>query len=158
MPDTKTPPRPFEQVLAEHREFKTTNENLREYLERPRPPVGEDGHHRWAAELSKRLAELHDKLVLHFRHEEQDGFFQSLTSISPGAERQVQKLSEEHIDMLAEVRALMSTTLHYSEGHRPAEPHMRRRLVDFLDQLNAHELEETDLLQRLQYRVLGAGD
>jgi hypothetical protein len=85
MSDLESATSGFELVLREHREFKAMSEELRDFLDRPRPGPGQPGHHRWAAELARRLAELHDKLVLHFHREERDGLFETLTRISPGA-------------------------------------------------------------------------
>jgi hemerythrin len=158
MSDLESATSGFELVLREHREFKAMSEELRDFLDRPRPGPGQPGHHRWAAELARRLAELHDKLVLHFHREERDGLFETLTRISPGATRRVELLSAEHRAMLGEVRAVMSSALQYSEGAKPENPHLRRRLVELLDRLKEHEEDETDLMQRLEYRDLGSGD
>ena len=158
MSDIETATSSFDLVRREHGEFKTMSEELREFLDRPRPGPGEPGQHRWAADLSRRLVELHDKLVLHFRREERDGLFETLTRISPGATRGVELLSAEHRAILAEVRAMMSGALQYSEGAKPENPHLRRRLVTLLDRLKEHEQDETDLMQRLEYWDLGSGD
>jgi len=158
MSDIETATSTFEQVNREHREFKTMSAELRGFLDRSRPGAGEAGHHDWAAQLARRLVDLHDKLVVHFRHEERDGLFETLTRISPGATRKVDLLTAEHRGMLDEVRAVMSSAMRYSEGAELENPHLRRRLVELLDRLKEHEQDETDLMQRLEYRDLGSGD
>jgi len=158
MSDIETATSTFEQVKREHREFKAMSADLRGFLDRPRPLAGEPGHHDWASDLARRLVDLHDKLVVHFRHEERDGLFETLTRISPGAARKIELLSAEHRGMLDEVRAVMSSAMRYSEGAAIENPHLRRRLIELLDRLREHEQDETDLMQRLEYRDLGSGD
>jgi hemerythrin len=157
MAETKSQ-RNFEQIFAEHLEFKQIHENLRRFLEGPRPQVGGSRSHAWAAELSRRLAELHDKLVMHFRHEEEGGLFETLTGIEPSASRQVDTLAGEHKEILGTVRGVMSDVLTYSEGTSPHDPQIRRRLADVLERLSRHEMAETELMQRLEYRDIGVGD
>ena len=46
----------------------------------------------------------------------------------------------------------------YSEGSPAEDPHLRQRVTAVLDRLGAHEVAETDLMQRVEYRDLGTGD
>ena len=122
------------------------------------PEVGEEGHHRWAATVSRHLVNLHDKLVLHFRHEENEGFFEAIVERAPSFSKRVDILVGEHGEMLGEIRELMGYTLRYSEGREPEDPQLRRRITGLLDTLSRHEVDETELMQRIEYRDIGVGD
>lgn len=150
--------RSFERIAAEHAEFRKINEGLRGFLDRPRPEIGHEGYHRWAAGLARHLVDLHDKLVIHFRHEEQDGFFEAIVDQAPSFAKRVDALSGEHGTILDGVRDLMNATLRYSEGKEPVDPHLRTRITTVLDQLGEHEFAETELMQRVEYRDIGVGD
>jgi len=52
----------------------------------------------------------------------------------------------------------MTDALTYSEGEVPEDPRLRQRTLNLLDELHRHEVEETDLFQRLEYRDHGAMD
>ncbi len=148
----------LEQVLQEHKEIRSHLANLREFLEKDRPEIGEEGSHRWAAKLSASLVSLHDQLFRHFRYEDRIGFFDKLEQRHPRSARQVASLRVDHDELLAGVRDIMNDTLRYSEGSKVEDPRLRVRLTTLLDRLGTHEEIETDLLQRMEYRDLGAGD
>lgn len=157
MPEVKTEEW-IDQVLDEHRELREALARLRGFLEGPRPEVGQKGAHRWSSELSSQLVTLHDKLFRHFRYEDDSGMVETLTQRHPRATRRIEELSDEHPAMLQEIRNLTFELLAYSEGRPRGDTAFRRRLTTLLDQLDRHERDETDLIQRLEYRDLGAGD
>ena len=146
------------QVMEEHRELNALVSNLRDFLDRPRPKIGDQGSHRWAAELSGHLVKLHDRLFRHFRYEEQGGMVEDLLERHPRASDRIESVMGEHPEMLDCCRTLLTDCLAYSEGTRPEDPALRRRLLALLDQLHEHERQETDLIQRLEYRDTGAMD
>lgn len=148
----------LQKVIDEHRELNGLVAELQAFLEAPRPEIREAGYHTWAVSLSDRLMKLHDKLFRHFRHEEEGGMKEELLVKHPRAERRIEKVMGEHPEMLETLRQLMSDALAYSEGRQIAEPRLRRRLSALLEALASHEREETDLIQRLEYRDLGAAD
>lgn len=148
----------LEQVMQEHRDLSELVGELQRFLDQSRPDIGETGFHTWAANLSERLVRLHDKLFRHFRYEEEGGMQEELLQRHPRAERQIGEVMGEHPEMLAEIRALMSDALSYSEGKVPSQPALRQRLLRILDQLHAHERAETELIQRLEYRDIGSLD
>jgi hypothetical protein len=148
----------METVLEEHRELRLMIAELREFLRRPRPVVGEPGAHSWASELSQWLVKLHDGLFRHFRYEEQSGMAEEITLRHPRTSHEVDRLMAEHPQMLKEVRSLMAEALDYSEGHLLDDPALRTRLENVLDQLAEHECEETKLIQLSELLEIGVGD
>ncbi|MDH3744742.1 MAG: hemerythrin domain-containing protein [Acidobacteriota bacterium] len=147
-----------QQVLEEHRLLNRTVAELRDFLERPRPKVGKEGSHTWAADLSKRLADLHDLLFRHFRFEERGGMMEEVVESHPRATGQVDNLLDEHTAILKESREIMAAALSYSEGNAGDERRLRRRLTALLDQLGEHERIENTLIMDLAYHDLGLGD
>jgi len=146
------------QVLDEHRHLREMLADLEEFLEQARPEVGKTGFHTWAAQLSRKLVRLHDELFRHFRFEEQSGMVEEVSVSHPRASGKIQAVVDEHPKMLAELRDLMSATLAYSEGRPESETRLRQRVHKLIDTLARHERAETDLIQRLEYRDLGAQD
>ena len=148
----------LDEVLEQHRELVRMIDELRAFLDQPRPDVGEKGSHTWAAGLTERLTRLHDNVYRHFRHEERSGFLDELVVRRPTATRAVEVLRQEHDRILGDFRAIVGAALVYSEGKMPASPRLRQWTLSVLDRLANHELEETDLFQRILYEDLGAAD
>jgi len=146
------------QVLEQHRYLGELIDDLRSFLEAPRPKIGVKGAHTWSSELSQRLVKLHDELFRHFRFEEEGGMVEELTVAHPRFADRVDEIVAEHPQMLKAVRTIMTDALSYSEGEKPEDPQLRRRVLAVLDQLAEHECKETDLIQRAEYRDTGAGD
>jgi iron-sulfur cluster repair protein YtfE (RIC family) len=148
----------IQQVMEEHRQLKELLAELRAFLEQPRPEIGEDGAHPWAAELSKKLVSLHDELFRHFRYEEEGGMVEELSRNHPEQSRKIDEVVDEHPQILAEVRQLMAATLAYSVGQQPDDPSLRRRIIALLERLDRHERAETELIQSVEYQDVGAAD
>lgn len=157
MPNISTPSR-LDKVLEEHRELRAMIAGLREFLDRPRPEAGAEGSHTWSAALSRRLIDLHDKLFRHFRYEEEGGVVEELTTAHPGSADRIRAILGEHPEMLRQARRITDDVLRYSEGRKPEDARLRRRINRLLDQLESHEKDETALIQRLEYRDFGVGD
>ena len=148
----------LEQILVEHRHLRALEVELKEFLDQPRPRLGEKGAHTWAAELSQRILNLHDVLLRHFRFEERADIVEDLTLHHPEAGKEIEGVLGEHPTMLGELRTILSDLLTYSEGVRPEQPRLRRRVSALLQTLEAHEQHENRLIQRLEYRDLGTAD
>ncbi len=147
-----------EGVFEQHKQLTAVVEGLGNFLVDPRPEAGEVGSHTWAAELSRRLLSLHDQLFRHFRYEEQEDVLEELCASHPEAVAKFQKVLGEHEAMLRDLRRAISDVLAYSEGRRPEDPRLRRRISDLLEAFQHHEEEENHLFQRLVYRDLGTAD
>lgn len=147
----------LEKCLLQHKELRDVIGEIRGYLKQPRPDIGAQGYHSWAAALSEHALKLHDRLFRHFRDEEQDGVLDELATRHPGSTGQVDTLQGEHKDILAGIRELLDDTLIYSEGEEPADARLRRRMSSLLDWLVEHENTETELIQSIEYLDLGEG-
>ena len=157
MPEVKTD-QWAARVLEEHEHLRELIGDLKSFLETPRPEVGVKGAHTWSSELSQRLVKLHDELFRHFRFEEEGGMVEELSIAHPRFADRIGKVVSEHPQMLKAVRTIMTDALCYSEGECPEDPGLRRRVLAVLDQLDEHERNETDLIQRAEYRDTGAAD
>ena len=158
MPETTTTHEWIQTVLEEHRQLNAMVAELRGFLERPRPEVGRKGAHRWSTELTRHLVRLHDALYRHFQEEEQGGMMEELTVAHPRATGAVESLVHDHERILREMRRCTNGALEYADGVEPKQPALRRRIAAMLDCLHHHEVEETDLIQRLEYEMIGAAD
>ena len=87
-----------------------------------------------------------------------EGMAEELTLAHPSASDRIANVLGEHPEILSAARQITGDLLHYSEGEDPSDPHLRRRIIELLDHLAEHERNETDLIQRLEYRELGDGD
>ncbi len=146
------------QVMEEHRELRAKTARLREFLDEPRPEVLEPGAHTWATELSSQLTILHDELFRHFRLEDECGMVEDVSTAHPRAAREIERIVDEHPQMLEEARELVGMALSYSAAQAPIDIPLRRRVTALLDWLEKHEREETDLIQRVEYRDACASD
>jgi len=148
----------FRRVLDEHRELRALGGELSEFLERPRPEVGQNGAHTWAASLARMLVTFHDKVFRHFRDEEDSGCLDELVAAKPRAARAVDALREEHGRLLADLRSALDSAMMYSESKPPECLTLRRATRSILERFDRHEHEETELIQSLLCDDLGLGD
>jgi hypothetical protein len=146
------------QVMEEHRELRAKIARLREFLAEPRPEARARGAHTWATELSSLLTTLHDELFRHFRLEDECGMVEDVSTAHPRAAREIERIVDEHPRMLEEAREIVGLALTYSAADAPIDIPLRRRVTALLDWLEKHEREETDLIQRVEYRDTGAAD
>ena len=158
MPETTTTHEWIKTVLEEHRRLNAMVADLRQFLETPRPPVGKKGAHTWSTDLTRRLVRLHDSLYRHFQEEEEGGMMEELTEAHPRATGAVESLVDEHEQILKDLRRCTNGAMEYADGVEPRNPALRTRIAAILDCLHRHEVEETDLIQRLEYEMVGVGD
>ena len=158
MPETTTTHEWIQTVLEEHRQLNAMVADLREFLEKPRPAVGEKGAHTWSTRLTGRLMKLHDALYRHFQEEEDGGMMEELMEAHPRATGAVESLVHDHERILRHLRRCTTGAMEYADGVEPRNPRLRRTIVVILDCLHQHEVEETDLIQRLEYEMVGAAD
>lgn len=145
----------LKEALEEHQELRASVADLEDFLEKPRPRIGQKGYHSWASNLSTRLVGLHDMLFRHFRSEEEGGLMEELSAMHPRAAAKIESLEGEHGQILEGIRDVMSACLRYSEGKEPADPRLRMRVKKVLEQTAEHERVETELIQELLYSDLG---
>ncbi len=147
-----------ETVLEQHRHLHTVVAGLEEFLDEPRPKAGVKGSHSWAVALSQRLLSLHDEFFRHFRFEEETDVMEEILVNHPEAAHKLNEVLDEHPEMLRELRRIASDVLSYSEGVRPEDPKIRRRIAELLAAFHHHEEEENHLMQRIEYRDVAAAD
>jgi hypothetical protein len=145
----------FDQVVEEHRELQRMIQELRGHLERPQPQLTGGTSHVWASVLAQQLVRLHDKLFLHFRKEEQAGILDELAKEFPRASRAVERLRDEHGEVLVEVREILGAAMSCAAEKPPPGPSVSGRTMSLLDRLDRHERKETDLIERLYCEELG---
>lgn len=159
MNDTqRQPDRWVNQMLEEHDELRAMLGSARIFLENPRPDPGETGSRRWAKGMSEQLDRLHGGLSRHFHEEERDGEFMELARRYPRASDRVELFQSQHRSLIGDLEILLGEVRAYATGGSTDDPRLRRRLVDVLDRVDAHERGETELLQRMLYNDIGEGD
>lgn len=147
-----------QQVAEEHCELRAKVARMREFLTEPRPEASATGAHTWATELASQLTTLHDRLFRHFRLEDESDMVADISLLHPRATSEINRIVDEHPRMLEEARELAGIALSYSAARTPIDVRLRKRVAALLDWLEKHEREETDLIQRLEYRDTGAAD
>ncbi len=147
---------PFEKVVEEHRELQQMTQELSCFLNRPQPEFTDEDSHIWAGELAERLVRLHRKVFLHVREEEQTGgILDELVERYPRATKKVQDLQDEHDQLLAEMRAIVASTMIRAENKLPTEPDLCGRTKRLLKQIAQHRKTENDLIMRVYWEDLG---
>ena len=108
-------------------------------------------------EIERLLREFKDALKLHFICEEDDGFFDDITSRAPRLSGRADHLSVEHRELLDRAGELC----HFAEVGSPSMQWWRElsiRCHEFSKHLMHHENEENKLLQEAYQRDIGPGD
>ena len=146
----------LESVVQQHKVLRERLKVLRDYIAGPEPP--EDDMHDWAATLAEKILELHDLVYRHFRDEETSGTLDDLVDRFPRASRAIRALAGEHQRILANLRAVLSAAMVYAENKGSPRKNIRQWVASVLDQLEIHESQETELIQRLQYEDIGNKD
>ena len=146
---------PYDKVIAEHHMLRRMMGELRGSLEDPTPGAPEQTEHAWADALAERLLKLHDELVLHFREEEDSGFFDSLATEFPHLSHRLKQLEEEHAWVLREAREIVSSCMSFAEAGSGIGQELADRTLHLLDRMEAHEQSENELIQRAYAVDLG---
>jgi hemerythrin len=144
-------PTPGEVFAAMHREHET----LREKLSRIHDVfTGSDPSRN---EIRKLLEEFEEALVVHFSHEEEDGFFDEVVGYSPASAREADRLCVEHEELRKEAKELYR----FATSGSPSMPWWRELAVrchNFSRKLMLHENAENRLLQTAHQQELGVAD
>jgi hypothetical protein len=147
---------PFDKVAEEHHELNQMTQELKCFLGMPHLEVTDEDSHIWAGELAERLVRLHRKVFLHSRGEEQPGgILDELVERFPRATKTVQKLQDEHDQLLAEMRAIVAATMIFAENGLPTEFDLCGRTTRLLHNIGQHRETENDLILRVYWEDLG---
>lgn len=130
-----------EHLRVEHSHIDHTLEELRELLTSPAPGSADVS----PPALLARLILLRDRLVHHFREEEQGGCLEEAQSRSPCLSEDVQALKTEHAGLLAELERIIAAANDLSQQSADFTS-LRESFRDFLQKLHAHESAEERVL------------
>jgi iron-sulfur cluster repair protein YtfE (RIC family) len=138
----------IEIVVQEHEALRNKLHRIHSVLAQPEPtPI----------EIETLLREFRNTLLVHFSTEEDDGFFDEVTTHAPRLARQSGKLSIEHNQLLREANELCQ----FAAAGSPSMPWWRElhaRCHAFSKRLMHHEREENKLLQEAHQSDIGEGD
>jgi iron-sulfur cluster repair protein YtfE (RIC family) len=96
-------------------------------------------------------------LQMHFEFEESDGYFSSLSSITPRITSTVEKLLREHEEMREKIDALVAMARDDFATARDTSD-LAEQFSQFRDQLSNHEHEENKLIQDVYNVDIGTKD
>lgn len=147
----------FEQALAEHRRFVQLSQELRNFLEHPRPEIGSGDEGRWATALCHHVVSLHESVNKHFLVEEV-GLLRDIRSRFPAAQPRLDESQREHTEILTGIKEIVADAMTYAEAVPPDDPKLRQRTTGLLEQIASHEEKVTDLVQDLALTDIGTGD
>lgn len=140
--------RAVEQVEQEHEELRELIGAIHKSLANTSSPT---------SLVKEQLAALCDKLEIHFRSEEKDGFFTEITEHAPRFSDQADKLTKEHDTMLAEAKAIAAKAIQCTDSiglHQDVRPAFH----ELSKHLMHHESEEHDMLHQAYWEDIGPAD
>lgn len=113
-----------------------------------------DTHLSLLKELMEELAAL---LKDHFEHEEAGGYFDELVELHPDVFTRVERLRQEHRQMLTAVHN-MNRQLRHADSTPTWFAMIGNEFTDFVRRCEKHQHEENDILQEGYLRDVGVGD
>ena len=113
------------------------------------------------AELPSTVGKAIDTLVVflreHFRHEDEDGFFDEITIRAPRLLTRAREVSREHLGILAGMEAFRDVAL-MGDGSESWWDLLDREYHRLMKDLMHHEHQERELLQDTYTDDVGTGD
>ena len=128
-------------MLEEHAELTRRVANLREWWNE----LDQYGLPKFG-EMGSRVDELRDLLAEHFADEEKDGYFAPVLAVSPNLDRQVNKLQEQHGQLLERLNDF-ANRLQMSKPPFDSWQKAYRELETILADLRKHEQAENGIVQ-----------
>ncbi|MFO1093088.1 MAG: hemerythrin domain-containing protein [Planctomycetaceae bacterium] len=107
--------------------------------------------------MKELMDELSDLLQEHFAHEEEGGYFDELVEMQPTVSTRVERLRQEHRQMLAAV-ANMIRQLRHADSTPLWFAVIGVEFTDFVQRCEAHQHEENRLVLDGYLRDVGEGD
>ena len=135
---------PQHAALEEHNALRDLLGKIGEAITDPRC-----GHGQW----KHRMGLLRARLIEHFEHEEEGGYFRELVTSAPWLAKQAAVLEQEHVLLRTRIDDLVSSR--YND-HSRAD--LQDRFQNFCEALLAHEVRENNLIQKSQCDDLGSAD
>jgi hemerythrin-like domain-containing protein len=106
----------------------------------------------WGRRLYYELLAFHRHLLRHFELEETGGFMQEVVTLRPQAAEQVERLRQEHDQILKAVDELISNSDLLASGVSTSLMEFHGRFSQLLSLIKRHEAEENELIQRVFYQ------
>jgi hypothetical protein len=144
----KTQSETIERILQDHDALRDKLRQIHSVLAEPDPD---------REEIETLLREFLHALVVHFAHEENEGFFADVTARAPRLAGQAGRLCVEHRQLLHDAKELRE----FAAAGSPSIPWWRElnsRCHEFSKRLMQHECEENKLLQEAHQSDIGACD
>lgn len=138
----------YEQALREHEALEKKLAYLNLQLERREVSL---------EEVVKLLERLRSFFIRHFQNEEDGGLFETVVERAPHLTRLADKLTHEHIELLARLDGLLKFARR-GTGQPLCWRMLSLRLADFTKVLHRHESEENGMLQMAYTDDLGTKD
>ncbi len=129
------------------REIKRQHDALRSNLVRLKGALGDPAGRR-STDLVSEVHSLSNKLKSHFRFEEEGGYLQAVIEKRPGWSRRVDRLHDQHREILTELDDL---------AHK-SESEVAEDLGRIIAMVEKHDTDESSLVQQVVTEDIGSGD
>jgi iron-sulfur cluster repair protein YtfE (RIC family) len=145
---TNVPTEAVERILQEHEALREKVRRIHGVLAQPEPTPND---------IADLLREFHTALLVHFSNEENDGFFDEVTTQAPRLTAEAGKLCLEHVQLLGEADELCR----FAAAGSPSMAWWRElnsRCHGFSRRLMRHERNENRILQEAHQSDIAAYD
>lgn len=113
----------------------------------------------WNERVARRLTALVERLREHVEAADApDGLLAVIDATRPTLLHRVDRLRQQHADLLQQARSLQEQVLHHGDGEVPDFRDIRQRAMWLLNALRHHQAQETDLIFESFYTDIGVGD
>jgi len=143
------------QVQEEHDRLKDTMAIIRSEL---KEEVQADEFADWKLTFVWHLRDFQNALLKHFDLEEDGGFMQDLVAISPGCTARVDRLKQEHDEIIPRLNQLTDSLREMTSKRDGDLDGVVTGVIDVLDLLERHEAAECELIQDVYFQDIGVGD
>ncbi|MGA7303565.1 MAG: hemerythrin domain-containing protein [Rhodothermales bacterium] len=142
-------------IQEEHESLKSTMAAIRAELE---SGVSDADFPDWKLGFIWRLRDFQSALLKHFDLEEDGGFMQDLVAISPGCAVRVDRLKQEHDEVIPRLNGLTDQLKVMPARHGGELDRVIAGVIDLFDMLECHEAAERELIQDVYFQDIGVGD
>jgi hypothetical protein len=113
----------------------------------------------WNRRVVERLRTVADQLAEHARAaESSDSSLAEVDAIQPALKYRVERLRQEHANLLQQAQALRKQIENHGAGEVPNFRDIRQRATWLLNALRHHQAAETDLIFEAFFTDIGVGD
>jgi hemerythrin-like domain-containing protein len=113
----------------------------------------------WNVRAAGELHEVQEALSQHVASAEgPGGLYEEIDTTRPTLARRVERLRQEHAELLGQARALQQQMKGYGPDELPRYQAIRQQAAGLLNALRQHQAAEADLIFESFYTDIGAGD